>query len=139
MRLPELCLALLYAAGTGTEPPRAARERPLAPGAAAGPGVDPRQAWMLLAGSPERGRGGTGAHTALAAAGSPGKANSAVPASPTLPEELLSELQLLLRGTGMGDPGWERWGQDKAKQGWGPEPGKVKVPFLMPNSGGVWG
>ncbi|KAF4795233.1 Adipolin [Turdus rufiventris] len=98
MRLPELCLALLYAAGTGTEPPRAARERPLAPGAAAGPAVDPRQAWMLLAGSPERGRGGTGAHTAPAAAGSPGKANSAVPASPTLPEELLSELQLLLRG-----------------------------------------
>uniref|UniRef100_A0A8C3TSP4 Erythroferrone n=1 Tax=Catharus ustulatus TaxID=91951 RepID=A0A8C3TSP4_CATUS len=112
MRLPELCLALLYAAGTGAEPPRAARERPLAPGAAAGPGVDPRQAWMLLAGSPgrasgDRGRGGTGAHTAPAAAGSPGKASSAAPASPRMPEELLSELQLLLRGTGVGDPGWE--------------------------------
>ncbi|XP_053808006.1 erythroferrone [Vidua chalybeata] len=94
MRLPELCLALLYAAGTGTEPPRAARERPLAPGAAAGRGepgaarVDPRQAWMLLDGSPgrgsgDRGRGGTGAG----------------PASPAVPEELLRELQLLLRGT----------------------------------------
>ncbi|XP_068057339.1 erythroferrone-like [Anomalospiza imberbis] len=93
MRLPELCLALLYAASTGTEAPRAARERPLAPGAAAGRGepaaarVDPRQAWMLLAGSPgrgsgDRGRGGTGAG----------------PASPGVPEELLRELQLLLGG-----------------------------------------
>ncbi|XP_014725810.1 PREDICTED: erythroferrone [Sturnus vulgaris] len=104
MRLPELCLALLYAAGTATEPPRAARERPLAPGAAVGRGVpgaarvDPRQAWMLLAGSPDRGRGRTGAHTAPAGAGSPGKSNSAAPASPTMPEELLRELQLLLRG-----------------------------------------
>ncbi|XP_062355605.1 erythroferrone-like isoform X5 [Cinclus cinclus] len=100
MRLPELCLALLYAAGTGTGAPRAARERPLAPGAAR---VDPRQAWMLLAGSPgresgDRGRAGTGAHAAPASAGSPGKPSSGGPASPTMPEELLRELQLLLRG-----------------------------------------
>lgn len=154
MRLPGLCLLLLYAAGTGTEPPRAA------PGAAAGRGgpgaarVDPRQAWMLLAGSPgrgsgDRGRGGAGAHTAAASAGSPGKPSSAAapaggtgaaPAAPTMPEELLRELQLLLRGTGVGDPGWELWGeQDKAKQGWAAEPGRVRVPFLTSNSGGVWG
>ncbi|XP_066049890.1 erythroferrone [Chamaea fasciata] len=104
MRLPELCLLLLYAAGAGSEPPRAA------PGAAAGRGgpgaarVDPRQAWMLLAGSPgtgsgDRGRGGTGAHagkpsSAAAQAGGTG----AAPASATVPEELLRELQLLLRG-----------------------------------------
>ncbi|XP_005529712.1 PREDICTED: erythroferrone [Pseudopodoces humilis] len=109
MRLPELCLALLCATGTGTEPPRAARERPLAPGTAAGragPGaapVDPRQAWMLLAGSSgpgngERGRGRSGARTAPAGAGSPEKPTSAAPASPRMPEELLRELQLLLRG-----------------------------------------
>ncbi|XP_048170358.1 erythroferrone isoform X1 [Corvus hawaiiensis] len=110
MRLPELCLALLCAAGTGTEPPRAARERPLAPGAAAGraaglggPGaarIDPRQAWMLLAGSPGRGSGDR-------VRGSPGKPTSgaaqaggtgAAPASRTVPEELLRELQILLRG-----------------------------------------
>ncbi|XP_077641675.1 erythroferrone-like [Lonchura striata] len=108
MRLPELCLALLYAAGTGA--PRAARERPPAPGAAR---VDPRQAWMLLAGSPgrgsgDRGRGGTGARSAPAGPGSPGKTTPAAaqtggsgagPASPALPEELRRELQLLLRGT----------------------------------------
>uniref|UniRef100_A0A8C3QF36 Erythroferrone n=1 Tax=Cyanoderma ruficeps TaxID=181631 RepID=A0A8C3QF36_9PASS len=71
-----------------------------------GPGatrVDPRQAWMLLAGSPgrgsgDRGRGGTGAHTgkpssAAAQGGGPG----AAPAAPAMPEELLRELQLLLR------------------------------------------
>ncbi|XP_038002316.1 erythroferrone isoform X2 [Motacilla alba alba] len=108
MRLPELCLALLYAAGTGTE-------RPLAPGHGE-PGaarVDPRQAWMLLAGSPgrgggHRGRGGSGAHTAPAGPGSPAKTTSAAPqvggtgagpASPAVPEELLRELRLLLRGT----------------------------------------
>uniref|UniRef100_A0A8C3MTX0 Erythroferrone n=1 Tax=Geospiza parvula TaxID=87175 RepID=A0A8C3MTX0_GEOPR len=105
MRLPELCLALLYAAGSGTEAPRAARERPLAPerGEPGAARVDPRQAWMLLAGSPgrgsgERGRGGSGALTAPADPGSPGKttAGAALP----VPEELLRELQLLLRGTG---------------------------------------
>ncbi|XP_030810535.1 LOW QUALITY PROTEIN: erythroferrone-like [Camarhynchus parvulus] len=104
MRLPELCLALLYAAGSGTEAPRAARERPLAPerGEPGAARVDPRQAWMLLAGSPgrgsgERGRGGSGALTAPADPGSPGKttAGAALP----VPEELLRELQLLLRGT----------------------------------------
>ncbi|XP_056354940.1 erythroferrone-like isoform X2 [Oenanthe melanoleuca] len=99
MRLPELFLVLLYAAATGTEPRGAAAGRG-EPGAAR---VEPRQAWMLLAGSPgrasgERGRGGTGAHTAPAGPGSPGKANSAAPASPRMPEELLRELQLLLRG-----------------------------------------
>ncbi|XP_077039789.1 erythroferrone isoform X1 [Agelaius phoeniceus] len=106
MRLPELCLALLYAAGSGTEAPRAARERPLAPGRGE-PRVDPRQAWMLLAGSPgrgsgERGRGGSGALTAAAGPGSPGKTTAgpgAGPAAPAVPEELLRELQLLLRGT----------------------------------------
>ncbi|XP_050833924.1 erythroferrone isoform X2 [Serinus canaria] len=116
MRLLELCLALLYAAGTGTgtEPPRAAREQPLAPGRG-DPGaarVDPRQAWMLLAGSPgrgsgDRGRGGSGALTALSGLGSPGKTTAgaaqaggtgAGPAAPAVPEELLRELQLLLRG-----------------------------------------
>ncbi|XP_026650852.2 uncharacterized protein LOC102065590 isoform X4 [Zonotrichia albicollis] len=103
MRLPELCLALLCAAGTGTEAPRAARERPLAPerGAAR---VDPRQAWMLLAGSPgrdsgERGRGGSGALTAPAGPGTPGKSTAGAGAGPAVPEELLRELQLLLRGT----------------------------------------
>uniref|UniRef100_A0A8C3DE91 Erythroferrone n=1 Tax=Corvus moneduloides TaxID=1196302 RepID=A0A8C3DE91_CORMO len=117
MRLPELCLALLCAAGTGTEPPRAARERSLAPGAAAGraaglggPGaarIDPRQAWMLLAGSPGRGSGDR-------VRGSPGKPTSgaaqaggtgAAPASRTMPEELLRELQILLRGTGSQEKG----------------------------------
>ncbi|KAL2300969.1 hypothetical protein Nmel_011524 [Mimus melanotis] len=123
MRLLELCLALLYAAGTGTEPPRAARERPLAPGAAAGRGVpgaarvDPRQAWMLLAGSPERVRSRTGAHTAPAGDGSPGKPNSAALAAPTMPEELLRELQLLLRGTGVGEGRVGTAGQGKAGLG----------------------
>ncbi|CAN8199531.1 unnamed protein product [Coccothraustes coccothraustes] len=111
MRLPELCLALLYAAGTGTEAPRAARERPLAPGRAEpGPArVDPRQAWMLLAGSPgrgggDRGRGGSGALAAPAGPGSPGKTSAGAPqaggtgAGPAVPEELLRELQLLLGG-----------------------------------------
>uniref|UniRef100_A0A8D2M0W3 Erythroferrone n=1 Tax=Zonotrichia albicollis TaxID=44394 RepID=A0A8D2M0W3_ZONAL len=109
MRLPELCLALLCAAGTGTEAPRAARERPLAPerGAAR---VDPRQAWMLLAGSPgrdsgERGRGGSAALTAPAGPGTPGKSTAGAGAGPAVPEELLRELQLLLRGTGWGHRG----------------------------------
>ncbi|XP_065701121.1 uncharacterized protein [Patagioenas fasciata] len=136
MRLPELCLALLCAAA-GLCSPGAARERPPGPGAAVGRaveagragtgavgGVDPRQAWMLLAGSPRwasgsrhRGRtgtarGGSGAGTAAVPAGdpSPGKspraalqvgAPSAAPAPPAGPaalEELLRELQLLLKG-----------------------------------------
>ncbi|RMC02310.1 hypothetical protein DUI87_21478 [Hirundo rustica rustica] len=112
MRLRELCLLLLYAAGAGTDAPRAARERPAAAGGPGAAGVDPRQAWMLLAGSPgrgsgDRGRGGSGAHTAPAGAGAPGKTSpgaaqgcgpGAAPASPAVPEELLRELQLLLRG-----------------------------------------
>ncbi|XP_072789682.1 uncharacterized protein [Taeniopygia guttata] len=98
MRLPELCLALLYAAGSGA--PRAARERPLGRGEPGAARVDPRQAWMLLAGSPGRGSGDRGP-------GSPGKTSSgaaqaggsgAGPASPALAEELLRELQLLLTG-----------------------------------------
>ncbi|XP_063022624.1 erythroferrone isoform X2 [Melospiza melodia melodia] len=106
MRLPGLCLALLCAAGTGTEAPRAARERPLAPehGQPGAARVDPRQAWMLLAGSPgrnsgERGRGGSGALTAPAGPGTPGKPTAGAGAGPAVPEELLRELQLLLRGT----------------------------------------
>ncbi|XP_039583816.1 erythroferrone-like isoform X2 [Passer montanus] len=96
MRLPELCLALLCAAstGTGTEAPRAARERPLAPGRGE-PGaarLDPRQVWMLLAGSPGRGSAERG-RSAPAGPGSPGRTSAAVP------EELLRELQLLLAGT----------------------------------------
>ncbi|XP_027580808.1 erythroferrone [Pipra filicauda] len=127
MRLSELCLALLCAAGAGTEPPRAARERRPGLGAAAGwaaaatgrggpgaAGVDPRQAWMLLAGSPGRGsggraRGGPGADTAPAGGRSPGKPppeQGSVPgaapdppaASPAVPVELLRELRILLRG-----------------------------------------
>ncbi|XP_064930233.1 erythroferrone isoform X6 [Columba livia] len=136
MRLPELCLALLCAAA-GLCSPGAARERPPGPGAAVGRaveagrvgtgavgGVDPRQVWMLLAGSPgwasgsrHRGRTGTarhgsGAGTAAVPAGgpSPGKspraalrvgAPSAAPAPFTAHaalEELLRELQLLLKG-----------------------------------------
>ncbi|XP_075273407.1 erythroferrone [Opisthocomus hoazin] len=140
MRLRELCLALLCAAaGTGT--PGAARERPAGPGAAAGRaaearrggpgpaapragGVEPRQAWMLLAASPGPGSGGrargrpgairdgAGTGTAAVPAGgrSPGKpvpaasqggAPGAAPARPGAPaalEELLRELQLLLKG-----------------------------------------
>ncbi|XP_064522985.1 erythroferrone isoform X2 [Pseudopipra pipra] len=127
MRLSELCLALLCAAGAGTEPPRAARERRPGLGAAAGwaaaatgrggpgaAGVDPRQAWMLLAGSPGRGsggraRGGPGADTAPAGGRSQGKPppeQGSVPgaapdppaASPAVPVELLRELRILLRG-----------------------------------------
>ncbi|XP_027517623.1 erythroferrone [Corapipo altera] len=127
MRLSGLCLALLCAAGA--EPPRAARERPPGLGAAAGwaaaatgrggpgaAGVDPRQAWMLLAGSPGRGsggraRGGPGADTAPAGGRSPGKPSpaaeqgrvpGAAPDTPAVPVELLRELQILLRGTGAG-------------------------------------
>ncbi|KAM6304946.1 erythroferrone-like [Aegotheles albertisi] len=96
MRLPELCLALLCAAGICA--PGTAREQAPGSGAAAegaaeagrgGPGaaaprtsgVDPRQAWMLLAGSGGRASGsrargrtaterdGTGTRPAEAAAG----------------------------------------------------------------------
>ncbi|XP_075616718.1 erythroferrone isoform X1 [Balearica regulorum gibbericeps] len=143
MRLPELCLALLCAAVAAAGPgsPGTAREQPPGPGAAAGRaaeagrgrpgaaapragGVDPRQAWMLLAGSPGRASGsrargrtgtdraGTGAGTAPVPAGgqAPGKSPQAAlqvgvpgaaPASPGVPavlEELLKELQLLLKG-----------------------------------------
>ncbi|XP_063264301.1 erythroferrone-like isoform X2 [Prinia subflava] len=131
MRLPELCLVLLSAAATGTEPPRAARERPLAPAAAAGRGgpgaarVDPRQAWMLLAGSPgsgDRGRGGSGAHPAPAGAGSPGKPSpggpGAAPAALAVPEQLLRELQLLLRGVAkMCRTAGEGWKEEESSKG----------------------
>ncbi|XP_054062227.1 erythroferrone isoform X4 [Rissa tridactyla] len=124
MRLPELCLALLCAAA-GTGSPGSARDQP--PGAAGGRaegagrgvpgaaaprvgGVDPRHAWMLLAGSPGRARGsrargrtgtvrdGTGAGTAQAAlkVGVPGPA-SVPPGTLAVLEELLRELQLLLK------------------------------------------
>uniref|UniRef100_A0A8U7N9G2 Erythroferrone n=1 Tax=Corvus moneduloides TaxID=1196302 RepID=A0A8U7N9G2_CORMO len=91
MRLPELSAAG-RAAGLG------------GPGAAR---IDPRQAWMLLAGSPGRGSGDR-------VRGSPGKPTSgaaqaggtgAAPASRTMPEELLRELQILLRGTGSQEKG----------------------------------
>ncbi|XP_064311920.1 erythroferrone isoform X1 [Phalacrocorax carbo] len=121
MRLPGLCLALLCAAGAGS--PRAEREQPPGPGAPAGR-VDPRQAWMLLAGSPgrasgSRARGRTGAVRDGTRAGtapvptrgeSPGSspqaamqvgvpgAIPALPGAPAVLEELLRELQLLLKG-----------------------------------------
>ncbi|XP_063195341.1 erythroferrone isoform X2 [Chroicocephalus ridibundus] len=121
MRLPELCLALLCAAA-GTGSPGSARDQPPAaaaegagrgvPGAAPPRvgGVDPRRAWMLLAGSPGRARGsrargrtgtvrdGTGAGTAQAAlkVGVPGPA-SVPPGTLAVLEELLRELQLLLK------------------------------------------
>ncbi|KAM6259824.1 uncharacterized protein M6G45_006762 isoform 2-T4 [Spheniscus humboldti] len=141
MRLPELCLALLCAAAAGTGSPGAAREQSPGPGAAAGraseagrgapgpaaprtSGVDLRQTWMLLAGSPGRasgsrargrtgtGRDGTGAGRAsIPASGqSPGKSPqaalqvgvpgaAAAPAgAPAVLEPLLRELQLLLKG-----------------------------------------
>ncbi|XP_059678936.1 erythroferrone [Gavia stellata] len=145
MRLPELCLALLCAAGPGS--PGAVREQPPAPGAvvgrtreegrggpgAAAPragGVDPRQAWMLLAGSPgrasgsrARGRTGTGrdgAGTGPAAVQAPGKAAQATlqaggPGAAPVPaavEELLRELQLLLRGT------HRPWGAKTRRKAW---------------------
>ncbi|XP_049659901.1 erythroferrone isoform X1 [Accipiter gentilis] len=136
MRLPELCLALLCAAGSAG----AAREGSPGPGAAAGRaaeagrggpgaaalragGVDPRQAWLLLAGSSGRGtrsrdrgrtgtmRDGTGAGAAPVPGGqSPGQppqaalqvgvpgAAPAPPEAPAVLEELLRELHLLLRG-----------------------------------------
>ncbi|XP_050758744.1 LOW QUALITY PROTEIN: erythroferrone-like [Gymnogyps californianus] len=115
MRLRELCLALLCAAAAaGTGSPGAAREHPPVPGAAAGRaaetgrggpgaaaragGVDPRQAWMLLAGSPgrtsgSRARGRTG--TPVLQVGVRG--GGAAPA-PAVLEELLRELHLLLKG-----------------------------------------
>ncbi|XP_054062230.1 erythroferrone isoform X7 [Rissa tridactyla] len=134
MRLPELCLALLCAAA-GTGSPGSARDQP--PGAAGGRaegagrgvpgaaaprvgGVDPRHAWMLLAGSPGRARGsrargrtgtvrdGTGAGTAQAAlkVGVPGPA-SVPPGTLAVLEELLRELQLLLKAGEGGDvPPW---------------------------------
>ncbi|KAM9615829.1 erythroferrone isoform 5-T5 [Morphnus guianensis] len=136
MQLPELCLALLCAAGSAG----AARERSPGPGTAAGraaeagrggPGaavlragdVDPRQAWLLLAGSSGRGsrsrdrgrtgtmRDGTGAGAAPVPGGqSPGQpaqaalqvgvpgAAPAPPGAPAVLEELLRELHLLLKG-----------------------------------------
>uniref|UniRef100_A0A663EI01 Erythroferrone n=1 Tax=Aquila chrysaetos chrysaetos TaxID=223781 RepID=A0A663EI01_AQUCH len=137
MRLPELCLALLCAAGSAG----AAREGSSGPGAVAGReaeagrggpgaatlragGVDPRQAWLLLAGSSGRGsrsrdrgrtgtmRDGTGAGAAPVTGGqSPGQpaqaalqvgvpgAAPALPGAPAVLEELLRELHLLLKGT----------------------------------------
>ncbi|XP_069647735.1 erythroferrone isoform X2 [Haliaeetus albicilla] len=136
MRLPELCLALLCAAGSAG----VAREGSPGPGAAAGRaaeagrggpgaaalragGVDPRQAWLLLAGSSGRGsrsrdrgrtgtmRDGTGAGAAPVPGGqSPGQpaqaalqvgvpgAAPAPPEAPAVLEELLRELHLLLKG-----------------------------------------
>ncbi|XP_052659124.1 erythroferrone isoform X3 [Harpia harpyja] len=136
MWLPELCLALLCAAGSAG----AARERSPGPGTAAGRaaeagrggpgaavlragGVDPRQAWLLLAGSSGRGsrsrdrgrtgtmRDGTGAGAAPVPGGqSPGQpaqaalqvgvpgAAPAPPWAPAVLEELLRELHLLLKG-----------------------------------------
>ncbi|XP_074010034.1 erythroferrone [Numenius arquata] len=110
MWLPELCFALLCAAA-GTGSPGAARDHPLGAAAPQVGGVDPRQAWMLLAGNPRRASGspargrtgtvrdGTGAGTAQAAlqVGVPGPA-SAPPGATTTLEELLRELQLLLKG-----------------------------------------
>ncbi|KAM6356477.1 erythroferrone [Alca torda] len=124
MRLPGLCLTLLCAAAA-TGSPGSARDQlpgPAAgraegtrrgvPGAAAPQvgGVDPRHAWMLLAGSPGRANGsrargrtgtvrdGTGAGTARAAlkVGVPGPA-SVPPGTLAVLEELLRELQLLLK------------------------------------------
>ncbi|XP_072724524.1 uncharacterized protein [Ciconia boyciana] len=145
MRLPELCLALLCAAAAGPGSPGAARKQSPGPGAGgervaeAGRGepgaavpragsVDPRQAWMLLAGSPRRASGSrargrtgtvrdgteTGTAQVPASGQSPGKSPQAVlqvgapGAAPALPgapavleellRELLRELQLLLKG-----------------------------------------
>uniref|UniRef100_A0A8C3K5A0 Erythroferrone n=1 Tax=Calidris pygmaea TaxID=425635 RepID=A0A8C3K5A0_9CHAR len=105
----ELCLALLCAAA-GTGSPGADRDQPLGAAAPQVGGVDPRQTWMLLAGSPRRASGGpargrtgrvrdgTGAGAAQAAlrGGVPGPA-SAPPGATTALEELLRELQLLLK------------------------------------------
>ncbi|XP_032848457.2 erythroferrone isoform X2 [Tyto alba] len=135
MRLPELCLALLCAAAAGPSSPGPAPEPPPGPGAATrreegggGPGaaapragdVDPRQAWMLLAGSTGRAsgsrargrkgteRGGPGAGAAAVPASGPTPGKSAQAASkfgvpgadpaPAVLEELLKELQLLMKG-----------------------------------------
>lgn len=121
MRLPELCLALLCAAA-GTGSPGAAVGRAAEAGGgepeAVAPrlgGVDPRQAWMLLAGSPgrassSRARGRTGTVRDEPGAGRPRAAlqvaASAAPRGPAGLEELLKELQLLLKGTHRlrGDP-----------------------------------
>ncbi|XP_014818429.1 PREDICTED: erythroferrone [Calidris pugnax] len=111
MWLPELCLALLCAAA-GTGSPGAARDQPLGAAAPRAGGADPRQTWMLLAGSPRRGSGGpargrtgrvrdgpgAGAAQAAVRGGVPGPA-AAPPAATTALEELLRELQLLLKGT----------------------------------------
>ncbi|KAM9274847.1 erythroferrone [Cariama cristata] len=124
MRWPELCLALLCALPAGPGSLGEAREQSPSPGTTVGRptemrrgtlgasapragSVDPRQAWMLLAGSPgrasgSRARGRTGAGTAPGAA--PGKSPPAavqvgVPgAPPAVLEKLLKELQLLLKG-----------------------------------------
>ncbi|KAM9378854.1 erythroferrone [Phaethornis superciliosus] len=133
MRLPGLCLALLCAlAGTGSPgrdrelPPCTGTGRGTAAGRAAGlgrgepgggrgpraGGVDPRQAWMLLAGSAgrtdgNRGRGRTGTGRAGTTAPAPGQSSGnspevaseiGVPGAPAALEELLRELQLLLKG-----------------------------------------
>ncbi|XP_071607621.1 erythroferrone-like [Heliangelus exortis] len=116
MRLPGLCLALLCAvAGTGSPGAGTAAGRTAGmgrgePGGGRDPragGVDPRQAWMLLAGSAgrtdgNRGRGRAGM-TAPAPGQSPGNSPEAalrigVPGAPAALEELLRELQLLLKG-----------------------------------------
>lgn len=140
-RLPELCLALLCAATAWTGSPGAARKKSPGPEAAAesgrrepgeaalwASGVEPCQAWMLLAGSPRqvtssRAQGrmgmvqhGTEAGTApvLASGQSPGKSPQVVlqvrvPGNGPAPHEvatalkkLLRELLLLLKGTQMG-------------------------------------
>ncbi|XP_074768474.1 erythroferrone [Athene noctua] len=121
MRLPGLCLALLCASVAGPGSPGTATGRDAGRGGPGTSGVDPRQAWMLLAGSPGRAsgprargrtgtvRGGTGAGTAPVPA-SPGKSPQAVSQAgvpgaapaPALLEELLSELQLLLKGMAKG-------------------------------------
>ncbi|KAM7107415.1 LOW QUALITY PROTEIN: erythroferrone-like [Ciconia maguari] len=132
---------LLCAAAAGPGSPGAARKQSPGPGAGGervaeagrgGPGAavpvlaawNPRQAWMLLAGSPRRASGsrargrtgrlrdGTGTGTAQVPASgqSPGKSPQAVlqvgapgaapalPGAPAVLEELLRELQLLLKG-----------------------------------------
>ncbi|KAM6389477.1 erythroferrone isoform 2-T2 [Pluvialis apricaria] len=114
MRLPELCLALLCAAaGPGPGSPGAAAGRAAEagggePGAVAPRlgGLDPRQAWMQLAGSPgrasgSRARGRTSTVRDEPRGGRAGApvAASAAPRGPAGLEELLKELQLLLKGT----------------------------------------
>uniref|UniRef100_A0A8D0FD93 Erythroferrone n=1 Tax=Strix occidentalis caurina TaxID=311401 RepID=A0A8D0FD93_STROC len=168
MRLPGLCLALLCASAAGPGAPGAATGREAGRGGPGTSGVDPRQAWMLLAGSPGRASGsrargrtgtvrdGTGAGTAPVPA-SPGKSPQAalqagVPGAapaPALLEELLRELQLLLKGThrpgvlqdarGGGTPGQGQGaGRDGALRGWAAQPSalssrKSRGSFLKPD------